>query len=251
MIAVKSTDDEGCERDRVHPRWIASAATAGAMACGSAPAEPAPDAPRTPAIDAAVGACPVGLERSGRHRLFVQGHGGATRADGRYPLLHDAAGGADAPLCDDATFVVDVSGDGVWQPGEEPRPLGPAGLVHGEHFLVGPGAFAEFATELCGDITGEVTLYIPNFDEAGSRALHQLLVVSPSGDEQLVAEAIDEEAGQSGYNPFVRQLAGEDPVAAEGDLLVLRSTNLSGAAFSVMVWRPPSEYESWVLVEVP
>jgi hypothetical protein len=122
--------------------------------------------------------------------------------------------------------------------------------VHGEHFLVGAGAFVEIATELCADITGEVALYIPNFDEAGSRAQHQLIVVS-AGGEQVIAEAVDEEAGQSGYNPFVRVLAGNDPVARAGDLLLLRSTNLSGAAFSVMVWNPPSEYESWILVEVP
>lgn len=153
-------------------------------------------------------------------------------------------------LCDDRVFVEDTSGDGVWQPGEEPRPLGPDGIVHGEHFLVGAGALVELAIELCDDLTGDVALYVPNFDEAGSRALHQLVVVSEAG-EHVLAEAVDEEAGQSGYNPFVRVLTGADPEARAGDLLLLRSINLSGAAFSVMVWQPPSEYEAWVLVEVP
>jgi len=183
----------------------------------------------------------------GRHRLFVQGHSGAQRPDGRYPLIHQHT---PVNLCDDRVFVDDTSGDGRWQPGEEPRPLGPEGLVHGEHFLVGIGSYAEFAIELCDDLDGEMAFYIPNYDEPGSRTLHQLLVVGDAG-EQLIAEAIDEEAGQSGYNPFVRVLSGADPVAGTGDLLVLRSTNLSGVAFSVMVWYPPSDYESWVLVEVP
>ena len=127
--------------------------------------------------------------------------------------------------------------------------LGPAALVHGEHFLVGVGAFVELTYPLCADVAGDVTLYIPNFDEPGSRALHEL-VVRRGDDEQIIAEATDEEAGQSGYNPFVRVIAGEDPAAAIGDTLVLRSTNLNGVAFSVMVWRPPSEYDSWILVEV-
>lgn len=204
-------------------------------------------------LDAVVATCPdLGVSGSGRHRLFVQGHQGTPRPDGRYPLMHQRqADGADAALCDDRVFVDDTSGDGRWQPGEEPRPLGPDGIVHGEHFLVGPGAFTEFAIDLCADLTGAVALYIPNYDQAGSRALHQLLVQSADGGEQLIAQAIDDEAGQSGYNPFVRVLAGADPIAGPGDQLVLRSTNLSGAAFSVMVWQPPSEYESWILVEVP
>jgi len=158
--------------------------------------------------------------------------------------------GSDALLCDDSVFVNDTSGDGVWQPGEEPRPLGPAALVHGEHFLVGQGAFVEFETILCADITGDVVFYIPNFDVTGSEALHQLFVVH-QGSEQLIAETVDGEAGQSGYNPFVRELTGVDPDVQPGDKLLLRSTNLNGYQFSVMVWRPPSEYESWILVTVP
>lgn len=205
-------------------------------------------------IDAAPGdfACPTdGVRGRGRHRLFVQGHGAPAEADGRYPLLHEwEGGGGDARLCDDRVFVDDTSGDGVWQPGEEPRPLGPAALVHGEHFLVGAGAFTEFHLTLCEDIDGDVVFYIPNFDEAGSQALHQLFVVH-AGVETLVAEATDDEAGQSGYNPFVRVLAGVDPDVVPGDELVLRSTNLNGVPFSVMVWQPPSEYESWILVHVP
>ncbi|MBK7194824.1 MAG: hypothetical protein IPH80_20280 [Myxococcales bacterium] len=221
-------------------------------ACG-APAGPGGDADARVTADAdAITAAPVCLAGPGRHRLFVQGHQGTPRADGRYPLLHEAGSdGADAALCDDDVFVDDTNGDGRWQPGEEPRPLGPAALVHGEHFLVGPGAYAEFAIDLCADVTGDVALYIPNYDETGSRTRHELLVRGQDGREQLIATTIDEEAGQSGYNPFVRVLAGVDPSAGPGDLLVLRSTNLSGAAFSVMVWRPPSEYESWLLVEVP
>mgnify|MGYP007097579703 CR=1 FL=1 len=197
------------------------------------------------------GVCPdPGQWAPGRHRLFVQGHQGERRPDGRHPLLHQHSTTGGPVLCDDRQFVDDANGDGRWQPGEEPHGLGPEGIVHGEHFLVGAGAYVELATELCADITGEVALYIPNFDEAGSRALHQLVVVNEAG-EQVIAEAIDEEAGQSGYNPFVRVLAGRDPAAKLGDLLLLRTTNLSGAAFSVMVWNPPSEYESWILVEVP
>ncbi len=198
------------------------------------------------------GACPRdGVRGSGRHRLFVQGREAPPRPDGTWPLLHEwQADGSDARLCDDSVFVNDDNGDGVWQPGEEPRPLGPSAIVHGEHFLVGPGAFTEFTIPLCDDITGDVVFYIPNFDVDGSRALHQLYVVH-EGEEQLVAEAIDDEPGSSGYNPFVRVLEGNDPDAAPGDTLLLRSINLSGADFSVMVWRPPSEYESWILVEVP
>jgi hypothetical protein len=122
--------------------------------------------------------------------------------------------------------------------------------MHGEHFLVGAGAFVEFKATLCDDIAGEIAFYIPNFDEPGSRAEHQLYVVH-DGVELLIAQAVDDEAGQSGYNPFVRVLHGMDPPAQPGDTLLLRSTNLNGIPFSVMVWRPPSEYESWIRVEVP
>lgn len=205
-----------------------------------------------PPPDPADATCPRdGVRGRGRHRLFVQGHEAPPRDDGTWPLLHEwRADGGDARLCDDSVFVRDDNGDGVWQPGEEPRPLGPSAIVHGEHFLVGPGSFVELSIPLCDDITGDVTLYIPNFDEEGSEALHELLVVR-DGVEQLVASAVDSEPGSSGYNPFVRQIEGTDPDAGPGDTLLLRSTNLSGAAFSVMVWRPPSEYESWILVEVP
>jgi hypothetical protein len=165
--------------------------------------------------------------------------------------LHEwASATEDATLCDDRVFVNDTNGDGVWQPGEEPHPLGPSDIVHGEHFLVGPGSFVEITATLCDDITGNVTLYIPNFDETGSEALHEVFVVR-DGVETLVVSAVDSEPGSSGYNPFVRVLEGEDPDARLGDTLMLRSTNVSGHAFSVMVWRPPSEYESWILVEVP
>lgn len=222
--------------------WLAASVAAG---CGDDRAGVRPDA----SVDAPLAGCPGGgLVGAGRHRLFVQGHQGTPRPDGRYPLLHQhVPGGVD--LCDDRQFVNDTSGDGVWEPGEEPRPLGPDGLVHGEHFLVGAGAFAEFAIDLCTDLGPDVALYIPNYDEAGSRTLHQVVVQHPDGTEVELVRAVDDEAGQSGYNPFVRVLAGADPVAGPGDLLMLRSTNLSGAAFSVMVWRPPSEYESWLVVE--
>ena len=197
-------------------------------------------------------ACPTdGVRGSGRHRLFLQGHQAAPDATGVYSMLHEwAQNGDDALLCNDSVFVEDTNLDGVWQPGEAPRPLGPSQLVHGEHFLVGPGAFVEFSQVLCDDITGEMAFYIPNFDVAGSQALHQLFVVH-GGQELLIAEAIDTEAGQSGYNPFVRVLSGNDPPAVPGDRLLLRSTNLNGLQFSVMIWFPPSEYESWVLVNVP
>jgi len=202
--------------------------------------------------DGGVFTCPQhGVLGPGRHRLFVQGHNGTPFDDGSYPLLHERKeDGSDAELCDDTIFVNDANGDGIWEPGEEPKSLGPSELVHGEHFLVGPGAYAEFRTTLCDDITGDITFYIPNFDVTGSQALHQLFVVH-DGEEQLIAEAIDDEAGNSGYNPFIRQLAGDDPIAVAGDQLLLRSTNLNGYQFSVMVWYPPSQYESWILVTVP
>jgi hypothetical protein len=218
------------------------------------------DTPDATSYDARVGpdaaplACPRdGVAGQGRHRLFVQGHNGTPDADGVYPLLHERILGdepEDAVHCDDAFFVDDASGDGVWQPGEAPKALGPSDLVHGEHFLVGPGAYAEFSTVLCDDITGDITFYIPNFDVAGSEALHQLFVVH-DGEEFLIAQATDDEAGNSGYNPFIRQLTGNDPDAVAGDTLLLRSTNLNGYQFSVMVWYPPSQYESWILVTVP
>jgi len=196
--------------------------------------------------------CPTdGVRGPGTHRLFVQGHEAPPLPDGTWPFLHEwMPDGSDAELCDDSVFVMDTNMDGVWQPTEEPRPLGPSALVHGEHFLVGVGSFVEFTITLCDDITGNVAFYIPNFDATGSVSLHQLFVVH-DGVEQLIAEATDDEPGFSGYNPFVRVLEGVDPDAVPGDKLLLRSTNLSGVAFSVMVWRPPSEYESWILVEVP
>lgn len=231
---------------------LAVIAALGVLACGDTDVRTSADArvDARPPVDAPPGCPEYGIRGAGRHRLFLQGHGGEADDRGVYPMLHQwRADGSDAVLCDDTVFVNDTNDDGVWQPGEEPNPLGPDDLVHGEHFLVGPGAFVEFATPLCADITGDVAFYIPNFDEAGSEALHQLFVVH-NGVETLVAESIDREAGQSGYNPFVRVLSGADPDVEPGDTLLLRSTNLNGYQFSVMVWRPPSEYESWILINV-
>jgi hypothetical protein len=216
-----------------------SCAAAIALACGGSPGSGG-------VADAGIDAdCPAGaLAGPGRHRLFVQGHQAEPNDDGSYPFLHDHR------LCDDTVFTADENGDGVWQPGETPLPLGPAELVHGEHFLVGVGSYAEFTIPLCDDVGPSIVFYVPNYDETGSRALHQL-VVARGADESLIAEAIDEEAGQSGYNPFVRAIDGDDPAASRNDRLLLRSTNLNGIPFSVMVWQPPSEYESWIVVEVP
>lgn len=232
---------------------VAVVAAAWGFACS--PVETAVEAPpASTSPDAGGGAfvCPQdGVRGRGLHRLFVQGREAPPNADGTWPFLHPwQRDGGDAVLCDDSVFVDDRNGDGRWQPGEAPRPLGPDALVHGEHFLVGPGSFVELSIVLCDDITGDVALYIPNYDEAGSRTLHQVVIVRGS-DEHLIGEVIDEEAGQNGYNPFVRILDGADPAVVPGDRLVLRSINLSGVAFSVMVWRPPSEYESWIQVEVP
>ena len=197
--------------------------------------------------------CPQdGVRGSGTHRLFAQGHESPPRPDGSWPFLHEwQRSGGDPLLCDDAAFVIDTNMDGIWQPGEVPRNLGPSALVHGEHFLIGVGSFVEFTIPLCDDITGNVAFYIPNFDEAGSEALHQLVVVHQAGGETLIAETIDREPGSSGYNPFIRVVAGNDPDVVPGDVLLLRSINLSGRVFSVMIWNPPSEYESWVRIEVP
>ncbi len=205
-----------------------------------------PDLPGTPFE------CPQdGVRGKGKHRLFVQGHDAPSLEDGSYPFLHEwTADDGDAELCDDGTFVCIDDGNGEYDPGDEPCPLGPEALVHGEHYLVGAGSFAEFRITLCDDITGDVTFYVPNFDEAGSEALHQLFVVH-DGEEFLVAEAFDDEAGMNGYNPFIRVVKGEDPAVVPGDELLMRSTNLNGIAFSVMVFAPPSEYETWVTVEVP
>ncbi len=239
-------------------RLAAIAVVSITFAAGCGDSSQAPDAapladadPNQP--DAFGGTCPWdGVRGSGRHRLFLQGQNADPDDRGVYPMLHEwkRPSGEDAELCDDRVFVEDTNGDGVWQPGEAPKNLGPGALVHGEHYLVGAGAFVEFAITLCEDITGDVAFYIPNFDVTGSRALHQLFVVH-EGTETLIAETIDDEAGQNGYNPFVRVMAGTDPVAVAGDELLLRSTNLNGFQFSVMVFNPPSEYESWVLVTVP
>ncbi len=220
---------------------------------GDSNSEPCHDASSVDAsIDATSGSCPHdGVRGSGQHRLFTQGAGGEADSRGIWPLLHEwKSDGTDAELCDEKIFTENANCDGVWQPEETPLSKGPSALVHGEHFLVGPGAYVEFSIILCEDITGDVAFYIPNFDEAGSEALHQLFVVH-EGEEFLIAEVTDDEAGQSGYNPFVRVVSGNDPTAVAGDELLLRSTNLNGVAFSVMVWQPPSRYESWVLVTVP
>ena len=182
---------------------------------GTADADAGPDTGPPPFV------CPLdGVRGSGTHRLFAQGHESPPRPDGSWPFLHVwPMGGGDAILCDDATFVVDTNMDGIWQPGEVPRNLGPPGLVHGEHFLIGVGSFVEFTITLCDDITGNVAFYIPNFDDAGnpamgipgSRALHQLIVVHRAGGETLIAETIDDEPGRSGYNPFIRVVSGVDP----------------------------------------
>ncbi len=234
--------------------WLRKAVALLALLVACAPGDGGGDGGGDGAVrDAAPdpGGCPAdGIRGSGVHRLFVQGHEASPRPDGTWPLLHEVLDGeADAELCDDSIFLGPDT-PGYWEPGVSPRPLGPSELVHGEHFLVGPGAFVELTTTLCEDITGNVDFYIPNFDEEGSVALHQL-VVEHDGVEQLIAEVTDEEPGSSGYNPFVRRVAGEDPDVTPGDRLILRSINVSGAAFSVMVWRPPSEYESWIRVEVP
>lgn len=200
---------------------------------------------------------PGGIQSPGFHHLDLQGREGAPNADGTYPMFLAQRG------------VID------------------ARLRHGEHYLLNRGAFAEFTAPLCADITNRVSLRMPNNDETGAVAIHQLFVVH-NGVEALIAQATDSDPGNSGYNPFVRsnfpaseldaiaftdtsgrgtgarewtdmrtapnfETAPSDILARKGDTLLLRTTNLSEHMYSIMVWFPQNglEYQSFIEVEVP
>src|SRR3970282_2020268 len=82
-----------------------------AAACGGGEgmADARPPPPDAAVVDDGVFVCPQdGVRGSGRHRLFLQGHGAEPDADGVYPMLHqwDDDGG-DARLCNASIFVHD------------------------------------------------------------------------------------------------------------------------------------------------
>ncbi len=157
---------------------------------------------------------PGWLRGEGTHRLYLQGREATPDARGVYPLLESREA-----------------------------------IVHGEHYLLGTGAYAEWSIRLCADLDDQILFYLPNNDDVGSEALHELFVVR-EGVEQLIASAIDTQAGEQGYNPFVARPRALDVLARAGDELLLRTTNLNEVMFSVMIWRPPSEYMSYVEVQL-
>ena len=146
----------------------------------------------------------------GPHRLFLEGREGDPDARGRYPMLEDIHA-----------------------------------VRHGEHYLLGVGAFAEWSAWLCGDISDDILFMIPNNDDPGSEVLHQLFLVR-DGEEHLIAEATDTQAGESGYNPYIERPVAIDVESRAGDELLLRTTNLVDVMYSVMIFRPPSEYMSYI-----
>lgn len=202
--------------------------------------------------------CPPGsVQGPGFHHLDLQGRSAAPQADGTYKM-YDMARGTIHP-----------------------------DLVHGEHYLLGVGSMVEFSVPLCDDITGRVAFRMPNNDEEGADALHELFVVRPNGTEVLVASALDTEPGSSGYLPFNRsslpeeevsliaatntsatgtetgwqefaavpafEVAPRDIYAQAGDRLLYRTTNVSDRMYGLMIWYPQRglEYQAFVEVEVP
>ena len=201
--------------------------------------------------------CPEGgIQGAGYHHLDLQGRGAMPLADGSYPM-----------------FAV---------PRGEIHPE----LVHGEHYLLGPGAFVDFTVPLCADLSDRVAFRLANNDDPGSVALHQLFVVR--GDKEiLIAEARDDVPGNFGYLPFDRsslpdeeeealadvdtsptsskrgwaelpdapdfETRPKDVLARAGDTLLFRSTNLSTQMYGLMVWFPQDglEYQSFLEVHVP
>lgn len=199
---------------------------------------------------------PEAIQGPGYHHLDLQGRGGARRPDGTFPMF-DMARGEIAP-----------------------------GLEHGEHYLLEPGALVEFTMPLCADLGPEVLFRLPNNDEEGSVALHQLFAVR-DGVEHLLAEAIDDVPGEFGYVPFNRSslppeelraiaevatdlggtergwsevrsappfsAAPRDLRTGPGDSLLFRTTNLSPKMYGLMVWYPQRglEYQAFIEVHVP
>jgi len=196
------------------------------------------------------------IRAPGYHHLDLQGRGAQPKSDGSYHM-YDVSRGTIHP-----------------------------DLVHGEHYLLGPGAFVEFSHPLCADITDNVAFRMPNNDEPGAVAFHQLFVVR-GGNEMLIAEAIDDEPGNMGYLPFNRSsLPVEErarvsqtrthPVSQEqgwaefanappfeqspqdlwtrrGDTLLYRVTNISDFMYGLMIWFPQNglEYQAFLEIEVP
>ncbi len=157
---------------------------------------------------------PGAVRGIGPHRLYLQGRQGEPDGLGRYRLLEDRAE-----------------------------------IVHGEHYLLGEGSFAEWHIRVCADLAPDIRFYIPNNDDDGSEARHQLFV-SRAGVETLIAQTIDTQAGMSGYNPFDETEVRSEMEVRAGDTLLLRTTNLNEVMYSVMIFRPPSEYMSFLDVEL-
>jgi hypothetical protein len=213
-------------------------------------------APKGAILRKPIASCGEGAVVSpGYHHLDLQGRSATPRRDGSYPMF------------------------------DQPRGRIHPDLVHGEHYLLGPGSFVEFTTPLCGDITDKVAFRLANNDESGSVALHQLIVRRGSRDF-VVAEARDDVPGNFGYIPFDRsslpseemrkiadtnthpsdteygwedfasapefESAPRDILTRPGDTLVFRSTNVSDQMYGLMIWFPQSglEYQSFVEVEV-
>lgn len=147
---------------------------------------------------------------AGSHRLYLQGRNGTPDAMDRYPMLEDRAA-----------------------------------IVHGEHYIIGRGAFVEWIAPLCGDLDGREHLYMPNNDVSGAVARYELFV--ERGDAEIPLGAADDtQKGNRGYIPFETDLSAPDPGRRRGDLLLLRVTNLTDLMYSVVVFNPPSEYMAWI-----
>ncbi len=199
-------------RAGVVPREVESQPEAGVGDAATPPIPTDAGVPPEPEPDAGLPCLPGAIRGAGPHRLYLQGRQGDPDGLGRYPLLEDQAE-----------------------------------VVHGEHYLLGEGAFAEWHIRVCADLGPRIRFYIPNNDDPGSEARHRLFV-SRGGVQTLLAETVDTQAGESGYNPFDTTEVRRNVVLRTGDELLLRTTNLNDVIYSVMVFRPPSEYMSYLEV---
>jgi len=157
------------------------------------------------------------LEGAGWHRVYVQGGSAEPYADGSFgmtELRHEVG--------------------------------------TNDHFILSPGAFVEWRYPVAGVLTGNVFAHMARTNDPGVVVRYELIYVPQEGPEVALISADDSDPGNLGYAPFERCFGFEPPAASdrvgEGDVLLLRASNLTGGMLGIVTQAP--DYFTWIDVEV-
>ncbi len=154
------------------------------------------------------------LAGPGWHRLYTQGSGATSGADGRFGLTEHRA---DVEL--------------------------------GDQFLLSSGALVEWSYPVLEPLTGRVSIHVAHVEDLGTGVLYELFLVHDGHPIELL-HLEDASNGESGWHPLVGCFHGSGATVrpVPGDHLLLRITNETGGYYGVVVNSP--DHFTWLEVEV-